>query len=224
MSTKGATRVLIVDDHGVFLEGLKTILNLEMTGDLRVVGTASNGAEAIELEEQLRPDVVLLDIKMPGMDGVEVARVLRSRRPPIKIVMLTTFDDRELIASALNAGADGYLLKDVESEQIVQAVRSAARGHVLISGDLAQELTHSNQATRAADSADEAVPQDLTHRELQILLRLARGMKNREIGDALGISEKTVRNYITRIYDVLGVDSRTKAVIWAFANLSELKE
>jgi DNA-binding NarL/FixJ family response regulator len=224
MSSESATRVLIVDDHAVFLEGLKTILNLETSGDIRVVGTASNGTEALELEKQLEPDVVLLDIKMPGMDGVEVARVLRSRRREIKIIMLTTFDDRELIAGALDAGADGYLLKDVDSEQILQAVRSAARGNVLISGDLAQRLTNARAAPRATTSTDDVVPEDLTHRELQILLRLARGMKNREIGEALDISEKTVRNYITRIYDVLGVDSRTKAVIWAFANLPELKE
>jgi DNA-binding NarL/FixJ family response regulator len=209
-------RVLIVDDHPVFLEGLTTILSLR-DSDIEVVGTALNGAEAIEKDAQLDPDVVLLDIKMPVLDGVAVARRLRERRPAVKIIILTTFDDRELIRAAIGAGAKGYLLKDADAAQIIEAIKHVHRENVVLSGDLALRLSSrptEGEGERAAPEAEE-----LSARELQILRLIAEGKRNSEIGRELSLSEKTVRNYVTHIYEVLNVHTRTRAALWALEKL-----
>jgi DNA-binding NarL/FixJ family response regulator len=220
----GRVRVLIVDDHPVFLEGLYTILSLK-DPEIEVVGTALNGAEALEKEEVLNPDVVLLDIKMPVMDGVELARRMRARREEIKIIMLTTFDDAELIKQALSAGAKGYLLKDAHAVQIIEAIKHTHRENVVLSGDLALRLTSlpSAQASKSASQArsgrETGVLRELSERELDVLRLLARGRSNVEIGRELSLSEKTIRNYISHIYEVLNIHTRTKAALWALENL-----
>lgn len=216
-------RVLLVDDHPVFLEGLYTVLRLR-DKEIEVVGTASDGTEALRLEEQLAPDVVLLDIKMPVIDGVNVARQMRQRRPDIKIIMLTTFDDRELITEALQAGAKGYLVKDVHASEIIEAIKHVSRDNVLISGDLALKLsgTYLSAAPRAPKSPDATTADplsELSERETEVLKCIAQGLSNGEIADAIALSEKTVRNYISHIYEVLDVHTRTKVALWALRNL-----
>jgi len=209
--------VLLVDDHAVFLEGLVTLIRLE-DDEIEVVGTALNGHDALELDARLTPDVVLLDIKMPIMDGVEVARRIRERRPNAKILMLTTFNDRGLITDALAVGANGYLLKDAHASDVIQAVKSVHSGHVLISTEVARQLS-----ALPSDSSVLKVRPDqlgeLSKRETEVLELLSEGKSNAEIGIDLHLSEKTVRNYVSHIYDVLNIHSRTRAALWATDNL-----
>jgi DNA-binding NarL/FixJ family response regulator len=216
-------RVLIVDDHAVFLEGLYTLLRLE-DPEIEVVGTALNGQEALEKERRLDPDVVLLDIKMPLIDGVEVARRMKRRRPEVRILMLTTFDDRELISGALAAGANGYLLKDAHADDVIEAIKSVNRGNVLISGDLALKLSEGGGEPPSVAGDVSADLSELSNREIEVLRLVSQGKSNQEIGDALHISEKTVRNYVSHIYDVLNVHSRTRAALWAVQNLRRENE
>jgi DNA-binding NarL/FixJ family response regulator len=218
----GKIRVLAVDDHAVVLEGLCTLLRLE-DPDIEVVGTALNGQEALEREQELVPDVVLLDIKMPIIDGVEVARRLKRRRPDVKILMLTTFDDRDLIAGALEAGANGYLLKDASAADVIDAIKHVNNGNVLLSGDLAVKLSSRpvvDQSPRNVGiDVDPAALEGLSEREVQVLRLMAEGKSNPEISKDLNLGEKTVRNYVSHIYDALNVHSRTRAALWAADNL-----
>ena len=213
-------KVLIVDDHPMFLEGLYTVLSLK-DPEIEVVGTAENGEEALAKDRELEPDVVLLDIKMPGLSGIEVARRLKSRRDDVKIIVLTTFDDRSLIADALKAGAKGYLLKDVHASEIIEAIKHVNAENVLMSGDLAVKLSRaSGGAQDETGSADATVLlAQLSAREVEILRLVAQGERNAEIGAALFLTEKTVRNYISHIYEVLGAHTRTQAALWAVENL-----
>ena len=228
-------RVVLVDDHPVFLEGLYTILSLR-DPEIEVVGTATNGKEAITRCTELSPNVLLLDIKMPVMDGVEVARALKKTHPAIAIIMLTTFDDRPLIRSALEAGATGYLLKDAEAGQIVEAIKHVSDKNIVISGDLALKLAvdpetpeeravhrdFAGEDSQTSNSTHEsALIAELSERQQEVLRLLARGRTNVEIGNELYLSEKTVRNYISQIYEVINVHSRTKAAIWALHNLPD---
>lgn len=209
--------VLLVDDHAVFLEGLVTLIRLE-DDEIDVVGTALNGHDALELDARLMPDVVLLDIKMPIIDGVEVARRIRERRPDAKILMLTTFNDRGLITDALAVGANGYLLKDAHASDVIQAIKGVHSGHVLISTEVARQLS-----ALPSDSSVLKVRPDqlgeLSKRETEVLELLSEGKSNAEIGIDLNLSEKTVRNYVSHIYDVLNIHSRTRAALWATDNL-----
>lgn len=219
-------RVLIVDDHAVFLEGLVTLLRLE-DHEIEVVGTALNGQEALELDAELTPDVVLLDIQMPILDGVEVARRLRQRRPSANILMLTTFNDRSLISDALAAGANGYLLKDAHAVDVIQAIKNVHDGHILISADVARALSEGSPVrptVQRPSIPDGVALEGLSPREIDVLQLLAEGKTNREIGESLNLSEKTVRNYVSRIYDVLNLHSRTRAALWATENLKSLRD
>ena len=209
-------RLLLADDHPLFLEGLSTVLSLK-DPELEVVGTVSNGQEAVEMEKDLSPDVVLMDIKMPVMDGIEAARLIRSRRKDIKIVMLTTFDDGELVTGALRAGADGYILKDTPAQEVIDDIKSIYHGNVLMSQQAAKKVLQMElrETDEGSKSVEPGSVNGLTEREQQILGLLGKGKDNLEIAAELFISEKTVRNYISRIYDVLGVHNRTKAVLWA---------
>lgn len=209
-------KVLIVDDHPVFLEGLNTVLSLKDPA-IQVVGTASNGQDALEKEQQLTPDVVLLDIKMPVMDGVAVARRMYQRRKDIKIIMLTTFDDRQLIKDALEAGAIGYLLKDSRAEQIIEAIKHVNQANILLSGNLAFKLSGRDEQAVQPESA--GLMHELSEREISILRLLSLGRRNSEIGQELFLSEKTVRNYISHIYEVLNIHTRTQAALWALKNM-----
>lgn len=208
-------KVLAVDNHAVFLEGLVTLIRIEDPG-IDVVGTAFNGQEALELEEKLGPDVVLLDIQMPIIDGVEVARRMKARRPDLKILMLTTFNDRKLITDALSVGANGYLLKDAHADEVIRAIRNVHDGHVLISSDVARRLSVGDPSVPSINSDKIG---DLTLREREVLRLLSQGKSNQEISNELNLSEKTVRNYVSHIYDVLNIHSRTRAALWATENL-----
>jgi DNA-binding NarL/FixJ family response regulator len=210
-------RVLVADDHPVFLEGLTTVLELK-DPSIELVGTASNGLEAVALQEKTNAEVVLLDIKMPEMGGVDAAIAIRKRNPDTKIIMLTTFDDRELINSALQAGAHGYLLKDAPVQEIVKAIKAAHKGSMLMSPRAAEKLTDIEEDGTEDHISTSAVKQlaELTSREREILVLMAKGNDNTSIANELFISEKTVRNHVSRIYHIIGVHNRTQAVIWAF--------
>ena len=210
----GTIRLLIADDHPLFLEGLCAVLPFK-DPHLEVVGIAVDGAEAVEKARELRPDIVLLDIKMPRMSGVEAAReILRSDRDT-RIIMLTTFDDRELIVDAMEAGAKGFLLKDTPTSQIIQGIHAVHDGQVLMSEAAAAKL-HWGHAAQPSPPPKELA--QMSSSERAVLRLMAEGKDNEEIAAALQLSEKTVRNYVSLIYDILGVNNRTQAVLWALNN------
>ncbi len=205
-------RIVVADDHPVFLEGLCTVIPLKEP-DFEIVGAVANGQEAVEQDAAVNPDVVLLDIKMPLMDGVEAARQIRKQHPKTKIVMLTTFNDRDLVVSALRAGANGYILKDSPIPDFIQSIKSIYHGTFLVAAASAETLFWSQQQTEDAEAV--RAFKELSHREQEIVRLMAGGKDNNEIAEALFLSEKTVRNYISHIYDILGVHSRVQAVLWA---------
>lgn len=204
--------LLIVDDQALMRDGLKTVLELEH--DLKIVGMGKNGLEAVSLVESQRPDVVLLDIRMPELDGVEAVKRIKTFAPDIKVIMLTTFNDDEYIIKALANGANGYLLKDIEVEKLVEAIRDAASGKMImppeVHAKLAEGLGRLNNKKEEA-SADKL--QDFSDREKEICRMMVQGFNNKQIALALYISEGTVRNYISNIYSKLGVTDRTNAVL-----------
>jgi DNA-binding NarL/FixJ family response regulator len=205
-------RLLIADDHPVFLEGLCAVLPFKDPG-IEIVGTAADGAEAVRRALALEPDIVLLDIKMPRMSGVEAARTILGRRRETRIIMLTTFDDRDLIVEAMEAGAKGFLLKDTPTSQIIAGIRTVHEGNVLISEAAAAKLRWDGSGVEAARELAE-----MSEREREVLRLMAEGRDNGQIAQTLHLSEKTVRNYVSLIYDILGVDNRTQAVLWALNN------
>ena len=196
--------VLIADDHPMMRTGLTQLL--EATDDLQVVATASDGAEAVELEERHRPDVVLMDISMPGIDGVEATRRIMAARPEAHVVMLTSFAEQERVLAALDAGAIGYLLKDAEPAELLRAVRAGAIGEAPFSPRAAQALL----ARRRQSGTDDL----LTARESAVLALVAEGLPNKQIARQLNISDKTVRAHLTKIFSTLGVSDRTQAALW----------
>ncbi|HHT43619.1 MAG TPA: response regulator transcription factor [Firmicutes bacterium] len=209
--------VLIVDDHPLLRQGLKTLLELE--GGITVVGQASNGPEAIRLAKQLQPDVVLLDINMPGMNGVEVAKVLREQQPDLGILVLTIHDDETYVKEMIRSGAKGYLLKDAEPRQVVQAIKKVAAGESVYPTDLMErvmERYHQLEVRMGRLQSAAAINDlSLTNRELEILRYIVEGMRNKEIANALYISEKTVKNHITNLLRKLDVEDRTQAAVFA---------
>jgi DNA-binding NarL/FixJ family response regulator len=198
-------RVLIVEDHGVVRAGLTQLLSAPE--DLHVVAAAGGGQEAVELARAERPDVVLMDLSMPDMDGVAATRAIATAVPEARVVMLTSFSDRARIMDALDAGAIGYMLKDAEPEEIYRGVRAAARGESPLDPKAAQALIAA-RATRPPDV-------ELTDRERDVLALIAEGRANKVIARRLGISEKTVKNHVTRILQALDVTDRTQAALWA---------
>jgi DNA-binding NarL/FixJ family response regulator len=209
-----AIRILLVDDQRLMREGLHILLTLEP--DLEVVGEAKSGEAALDAYEELRPDVVLMDVRMPGMDGVEATWRLRERWPDARIIILTTFDDDEYVFEGLRAGALGYLLKDVSGHDLAQAVRTVAAGGALIEPSVAAKVVA--EFARVAPPARTAHPglaEPLSEREVEVLRLLASGLTNRQIGERLSISEGTVKNYVTNILGKLGARDRTQAAIRA---------
>ena len=202
-------RVLIVDDHAVVREGLRTFLELQ--DGIEVVGEASDGSEALEQAKQLEPDVVLMDLVMPGLDGVGAMRPLRERSPQIRVIVLTSFLDDDRLLPAIQAGAAGYLLKDVEPTVLAQAVRTASAGQAMLNPVVAARLVEAIAENRATG----VQPERLTRREQEVLEQIARGRSNKRIALELGISEKTVKGHVGHLLAKLGVADRTQAALLA---------
>jgi DNA-binding NarL/FixJ family response regulator len=197
-------RVLVVDDHPVVRQGLRTFLDLQ--ADITVVGEAGDGDAAVGAAEELRPDVVLLDLRMPGTGGVDALRGLRERGNPARVLVITSFTEPAAVLPAVRAGAAGYVYKDVDPSALAAAIRSVHAGHVLLHPDVARML-----------AAGEARPDGvrLTAREREVLAEVARGRSNREIARALRLSEKTVKTHVSAILTKLGVQDRTQAALYA---------
>ena len=206
-------RLLLVDDQALFREGLRTLLSLHE--DLQVVGEAGNGLEALAAADALRPDVVLMDLRMPVLDGVAATRRLLAAHPASRVIVVTTFDDDELVFDGLRAGAVGYLLKDVSSDKLVEAIRAAARGESFLQPSIAAKvLAEFNRLERSAVPPP-PLAEPLSERELEILRLLAAGDSNKEIAAALFIAEGTVKNHVTNILGKLDARDRTQAALRA---------
>lgn len=208
-------RVLLADDHQLVRSGLAALL----TGseDIEVVGTASNGIEAVEMARESSPDVVLMDLVMPGMDGVEATRRLVAELPSTQVVVLTSFSDQERILAALDAGAVGYLLKDVDPAELVRGVRAAARGESPLHPKAARSLLSSRNENRPAERTNV----ELTPREAEVLSLLRQGLANKQIARALGISQATVKAHLTSVFQRIGVTDRVQAAVWAERRAAE---
>jgi DNA-binding NarL/FixJ family response regulator len=198
-------RVLLADDHHVVRRGLTELL--DGTAGVTVVGAAADGAEAVALSAQHEPDVILMDLSMPGVDGVEATRRVLSERPEARVVILTSFSDRDRILDALDAGAVGYLLKDAEPDELVRGVQAAARGESPLAPKAAQAVL--------ADRAGARPAAELTAREREVLALVGEGLANKQIARRLGISEKTVKAHLTSVFQRIGVTDRTQAALWA---------
>ena len=196
-------RILVADDHPVVREGLSAMLGRE--DDFEVVGQAIDGREAVDMTVRLEPNVVLMDLKMPRMDGVEAIRQLKQRHPSTEVLVLTTFDSDDYIFKGIEAGARGYLLKDAPREELFRAVRAVARGESLLQPNVAARLVN-----RFA-----VLSRQLSDRELEVLRCMARGLANKEIAAELSISETTVKTHVTNIFQKLGATDRTQAVTLA---------
>jgi DNA-binding NarL/FixJ family response regulator len=202
--------VLVVDDHQMVRTGIATLL--DSTDDIVVVGQAGDGARAAQVAAATMPSVVLMDLSMPGVDGVESTRRILEARPETAVVVLTSFSDRERVSEALAAGAVGYLLKDCDPADLLAAVRSAAAGHVPLDPRVARVLLPTGQP-RPEDS--------MSPREVEVLRLVAQGLANKQVGRRLGISERTVKAHLGRVFRVLGVADRTSAALWARDHLPE---
>ena len=211
-----AVRVLVVDDQALFREALVTLLGARP--EVEVVGEAGNGQQALEQAAALRPDVVLMDLHMPVLDGVATTRRLRVEQPGVRVLALTTFDDDEDVFAALRAGALGYLLKDVSSDRLVEAVLSAARGESVLQPSVAAKVVaRFAQLDDAPRSRPQPLVVPLSERELDVLRLLADGRSNREIATALFLAEGTVKNHVTNVLGKLGARDRTQAALRARA-------
>lgn len=201
-------RVLLVDDHAVVRGGLAQLVGA--AGDMEVVGSAADGTEAVALARAERPDVVLMDLQMPGMDGVAATRAILGDDPAAQVVILTSYSDGERIIGALDAGAVGYLLKDADPEDILEGIRAVSRGESPLHPRAARELLTSRQSS----SGEARLPQ-LTARELEVLRLVRKGLANKQIARRLGISERTVKAHLTSVFQRLDVADRTQAALWA---------
>jgi DNA-binding NarL/FixJ family response regulator len=216
--SENTLRVVIADDHHLFREGLRGMLE---AGGVEVVGEASGGDEAIALTQRLAPDVVVLDLKMPGVSGLDALRGIARTSPDVQMVVLTVSDDETDVLDALAAGACGYLLKDTRADRLADSVRQAAEGHMVLSAEIAQALMEHVRAGANAARAEAAEVREtedqlaLTPREIEVLRLLAEGADNITIGLELSISPHTVKQYVTNIFEKLGVRSRVQAAVYA---------
>ena len=200
-------RVLIADDHQVVRQGLRTFLDVQE--DIEVVGEAADGAECVALAESLAPDVILLDLKMPGVDGVEALRMLRERESSARALVVTSFTELDAVVPAVRTGAAGYVYKDVDPAALASAIRSVHAGHVLLTPEVAAALVAGDMADRDAEV------KRLTDREREVLAEIARGRSNREIARTLVLSEKTVKTHVSSILMKLDLQDRTQAALYA---------
>lgn len=209
-------KVMVVDDQPLVRDGLAMLLNLRP--ELEIVGTASDGKEAFEYAKQLAPDIILMDIRMPGTNGVEGTKLLREHIPTVKVLMLTTFKDSELIFEALENGATGYLLKDMPTDSIVQAILTVQSGGVVLPQDVTAQMLKELKRTKAPYFQDQGAPkavEQLTEREYEVLQQLGKGLSNREIAAELYITEGTVKNHVSNIISKLELRDRTQAAVFA---------
>lgn len=204
--------ILIVDDHAILRDGLKNILSFEE--DIKVIGEATSGEEALKLADKLSPDVIIMDINLPGMNGVETTALIKTENPDARILVLTMYTHDEYLLSALKAGADGYLLKDAPSEYVVDAIKAVYRGESMITPSMTKKLVniHLQQTQVKKDESN------LTDREQEVLIGLVEGLSNKEIAEKLFISDKTVKIHVSKIFKKLEVKSRSQAVIYAVQN------
>lgn len=208
-------KVLVVDDHSLVRQGLKQIIELE--SGINVVGLAGDGKEAILKVQDLKPDIILLDINMPKLNGIQTLRRLKDMDKNTKVIMLTFHEEREYLLETINLGANGYILKDAESENLIKAIRNVYKGSSYIHPTLATELVR--EFNRREESIVKKFREDnLTKREYEILTLIAEGFNNREIGENLFISEKTVKNHVSNIFKKINVNDRTQAAIYAYKN------
>jgi DNA-binding NarL/FixJ family response regulator len=207
-------RVLLVDDHQVVRRGLRTFL--EVQGDIEVVGEAADGQEGVDRAEELKPDVILMDVKMPGTDGIEALRRLRVAGNTARVLIVTSFTEQRTVVPALRAGAAGYVYKDVDPVALADAIRSVHAGHVLLQPEVAGALLSQDQAGGAGQGQGRGTT--LTDRETQVLTLIADGRSNREIARALVLSEKTVKTHVSNILMKLDLADRTQAALWAVRN------
>jgi DNA-binding NarL/FixJ family response regulator len=200
--------VVVVDDHAVVRKGLEQVIAL--ADDIAVVGSTGDGAEAGSLVGALSPDVVLMDLSMPGTDGIEATKRVLAANPDVNVLVLTSFSDRDRVLKALDAGATGYLLKDAEPDELLRAIRAAARGESPLSPRAAAALLSARRDHHPAEN--------LSDRELEVLKLVANGLANKQIARELGITEKTVKVHLTRVFREIDVFDRTQAALWAQRN------
>jgi DNA-binding NarL/FixJ family response regulator len=220
-TSREPTRVVLADDHPLFREGVASLIG--RTDDMALVGEVATGEEAVCLADDLLPDVVLMDLKMPGMGGTEATRRIVGRSPHIGVIVLTMFEDDESVFAALKAGARGYVLKDADRGMLLEAIRAVARGEALLGPSVARRvLEQFAQVSPPAPESPPAAPsvgpesfEELTPRELEVLSLIARGLRNREIAGRLVISEKTVGNHVSNIFAKLQVHDRSQAILRA---------
>lgn len=207
-------RVLLVDDQRMFREGLATLLSLH--DDLELVGEAADGEAALTLTAQRAPQVVLMDLRMPRLDGIEATRRLLAAYPDVRVLILNTFDDDEDVFDGLRAGAAGYLLKDSSSDRLVEAIRATARGESFLQPSItAKVLAEFNRLEPRRPAGNRALPEPLSEREIEVLGHVVAGLGNRAIGQRLYLAEGTVKNHLTQIFGKLGVSDRTQAALKA---------
>ncbi len=214
-------RILICDDQEVVREGLRVILS--SASNIEVVGVAQDGAEALELIPQTMPDLVLMDLKMPGMNGIQATRQIRNHYPQVRVLVLTTYDADEWVFDAIRSGAAGYLLKDTPSEELIAAVKGTVEGKTHVDPTVAGKLFA--QVAQSHTSPNTAIAAELSDRERDVLRLLARGLTNTDIARQLHLSEGTVRNYVSSVFAKLGVSDRTQAAVIALRHgLADLNE
>lgn len=204
-------KIIICDDQAVIRDGLEMLLTLEK--DFEVIGTAQDGAEAVELVSKNQPDLVLMDLKMPGMNGIEATRQIRTNFPEVKVLVLTTYDDDEWVFDAIRAGASGYLLKDRPREEVIKAIRGTVEGKSFVDPAVAGKLM--GQVADNQTQPSSLLTDKLTEREVDVLRLLAKGLSNADIAGQLHLSEGTVRNHVSAILEKLGVSDRTQAAVIA---------
>lgn len=209
-------KVLLVDDHTVVLKGLAFFLSTQE--DIELVGEASNGKEALVKVGETNPDVVLMDLHMPEMDGVEATACIKKEYPDVKVIVLTSFSDQAHVLPALRAGASGYILKDVEPDQLVEAIRSAYKGNIQLHPDIANALLSQTLPVEEKEEEPSIQVDVLTARENEVLQLLAKGMSNKEIASVLVITEKTVKAHVSSILSKLHLSDRTQAALYAVKN------
>lgn len=209
---KQEIKVVVVDDHDLIRQGLKRLIDFEK--DIQFVGEVDNGENAMSMINDLKPDVLLLDMKMPVMNGLDVLKKVRENKYNIKVLMLTIEDDKKTIKEAINIGADGYLLKDSAGKEVVDAIHAVYRGDKYIDKSLVSILFSDIRD----ESIEDSILDTLTNREIDVLYYLSRGMSNKEIGEKLYLSEKTVKNYMTRLFKKVNLNDRVHATIFALKN------